>query len=110
MIINLSVRGLNRIWRTALNNYLVSIERIQLAEQTLSLNEEIFKQRTTNFQANLISVDEYLDAQVELDQAREQYNSSLYGFLKSESNLRRTIGLENNSELSEIITLALEEK
>ena len=103
-------KGIESNLETALNNYLVSIERIQLAEQTLSLNEEIFKQRTTNFQANLISVDEYLDAQVELDQAREQYNSSLYGFLKSESNLRRTIGLENNSELSEIITLALEEK
>ncbi len=104
------LKGIESSLETALNNYLTSLERSQLAEQTLSLNEEIFKQMTTKFQANLISVDEYLDAQVDLDQAREQYNSSLYGFLKSESNLRRTIGLENSSELSEIITLVLEEK
>jgi len=104
------LNGIESSLETALNNYLTSLERIELAQQTLSLNEEIFKQRTTKFQANLISVDEYLDAQVELDQASLQYNSSLYGFLKSESTLRRTIGLENNSELANIITLVLEEK
>ena len=71
---------------------------------------EIFQQRTTKYQANLISVDEYLDAQVELDQAREQFNSSLYGFLKSESNLRRTMGMEDNTTLIKIITEVLGEK
>lgn len=104
------LKGIESGLETALNNYLISLERIQLSELTLELNEEIFKQRTSNFQSNLISVDAYLDAQVELDQAREQYNSSLYGFLKAESALRRTIGLENNSELANIITLVLEEK
>ena len=103
------LKGIGSRIETALNNYLTSLERIELAQQTLALNEEIFRQRTTKYQANLISVDEYLDAQVELDQASQQYNSSLYGFLKSESNLRSTIGLENNSELTNIITLVLEE-
>lgn len=102
--------GIESSLETALNSYLISLERIQLSKLTMELNEEIFKQKTSNFQTNLISVDEYLDAQVELDQAREQYNSSLYGFLKTESALRRAIGLENSSELSNLITLALEEK
>ncbi len=104
------LNGLESSLETALNNYFTSLERIQLAEQTLMLNEEIFKQRSSIYEANLISVDEYLDAQLELEQAKQQYNSSLYGFLKSESTLRRTIGLENNSELANIITLVLEEK
>lgn len=95
---------------TSLNNYLVSLERIELAKQTLSLNQEIFKQKQAMFNSNLISVDDYLDAQIEMDQARVQYNSSLYGFLKSQSNLCRAIGLEDKSDLANIITLVLEEK
>lgn len=95
---------------TSLNNYLTALQRTQLAEQTFNLNNEIFQQRTTKYQAGLISVDEYLDAQVELDQAKEQFNSSLYGFLKSESALRRTMGMENNVTLINIFRKVLEEK
>jgi outer membrane protein TolC len=104
------LKGIESSLETALNSYLTSLEKIRLAELTFDLNKEIFQQMTTKFQANLISVDDYLDAQVEMDQAQEQYNSSLYGFLKSQSSLCRTIGLENSSELSNIITLVLEEK
>lgn len=104
------VQTMKSTLETSLNNYLTALQRTQLAEQTLNLNTEIFQQRTTKYQANLISVDEYLDAQVELDQAREQFNSSLYGFLKSESNLRRTMGMEDNTTLIKIFTEVLGEK
>ncbi len=104
------VNSLESSIETSLNNYLVSLERIELAKQTLSLNQEIFKQKQAMFNSNLISVDDYLDAQIEMDQARVQYNSSLYGFLKSQSNLCRAIGLEDKSDLANIITLVLEEK
>lgn len=102
--------GIESNIETSLNSYLISIERIELAKQTLTLNEEIFKQKKTMYDSNLISVDDYLDAQVEMDQARVQYNSALYGYLKSQSSLRSTIGLENNSEFENIITLVLKEK
>lgn len=95
---------------TSLNNYLTALQKTQLAEQTLTLNNEIFRQRTTKYQAGLISVDEYLDAQAELEQAKEQFNSSLYGFLKSESALRRTMGMEDNITLINIFREVLEEK
>ncbi len=104
------VNSLESSIETSLNSYLISLERIELAQQTLSLNEEIFTQKQAMFNNNLISVDEYLDAQVEMDQARVQYNSSMYGFLKSQSNLCRTIGFEDKNELTNIITLVLEEK
>jgi outer membrane protein TolC len=95
---------------TSLNNYLISLERIELAGQTLRLNQEIFKEQEAKFQNNLISVDDYLDSQAELDQASLQYNSSLYGLLKSQSNLAYTIGFEDSSQIANIITLILEEQ
>lgn len=96
--------------KNSFDSFLLSLKRINLSSTSLELRREIFKQKEAKFYASILSVEDMLDAEMELIQANEQYVSTLYGYLKMEATLRKTIGIEEKKTLDDIIINILAEK
>lgn len=88
---------------TNVNNYIIACRRVTIANSALTLSQQLFSKKEVQYNSNLLSVDDYLDAQLEVDNARERFISSVYGYKKSEITLRKSVGIENQKELMQII-------
>lgn len=85
-------------------NLISSAKQVKASELTLNFTTKLHSQMEERFKNGMVSTSEMLDSEVMLKGARISNIQSLFSFIKAKSKLMLLLGMEEESELIEILS------
>jgi len=95
--------SIDLLLRRSLLTFITAAKSIQSAYISRDLAEETYMSVAERFKANLVSSTEILDAELLLESSQLQFVTVFYDYLKSKSQLKRYLGIVDESKLNSLI-------
>lgn len=91
--------------KNSIYNFITDTLSIDSSKKALTYTEESYRQTKVRFDQNLISPSDLLNAEILLNNAKIQYTTTLYNFMKSKSTCMNVIGIRDEKKYISLFNL-----